>query len=128
MTNYDLPKTYTVSYFDYEKGQNIELTLEQLEAIINPSEFKIVNKNESYQSWKVNTDNPGYGPVIDGGGGSCSYTKVSKFSSTFLGKEPTRYIPVPPKHYYTECVFCGKVYMMNFEIIVRMKSVYRKAW
>ena len=59
----DIPKTFTVSYYNPETDQN--LTAEewkQLNPEVNPSEVKIINKGEVYRSWKVNSDNPAYGP------------------------------------------------------------------
>jgi hypothetical protein len=32
-----LPQTYIVSYYDYEMGQNVSLTQEQLSKITNPA-------------------------------------------------------------------------------------------
>ena len=59
---YDLPQTYTVSYYNPEIDENITLNQEQLKAINNPSEFNVVNQGESYQSWKALANNPAYGP------------------------------------------------------------------
>lgn len=59
---YDLPKTYTVAYYNPDTDENITLNQEQLKAITNPSEFKVINHGESYQSWKALADNPTYGP------------------------------------------------------------------
>jgi hypothetical protein len=57
-----LPETYTVSYYNPEIDESITLNQEQLKAINNPSEFKVINQGETYQSWKALADNPAYGP------------------------------------------------------------------
>jgi len=59
----DIPKTYTVSYYNPETGQN--LTTEEWNLIKNtsPTEIKIVNQGEVYRSWKTGVDYPAYGPM-----------------------------------------------------------------
>ena len=57
-----LPETYTVSYYNPEVGENVELSQEQLRTITNPSEIRVINKGEVYRSWKDAVDNALYGP------------------------------------------------------------------
>ena len=61
---YELPKTYTVAYYNPETDEN--LTAEewkQLNPTVNPSEVRIINQGEPYISWKANVDYPAYGPM-----------------------------------------------------------------
>jgi len=60
----DLPKTYTVSYYNAETDQN--LTAEewkQLNLTTNPSEIRIINQGKVYRSCKADFDYPIYGPM-----------------------------------------------------------------
>lgn len=59
-----LPETATVSYYNAETDEN--LTAEEwrrLHPEVNPSEVRIINQGEVYQSWKADVDYPAYGPM-----------------------------------------------------------------
>lgn len=60
-----MPETYTVSYFDAETGQSFSAEeWKKLNPVVNPSEVRIINQGEVYQSWKINADDPTYGPGL----------------------------------------------------------------